>query len=171
MAKGNVYSVECAACGAAKGEACKTPRGGYRARVHSIRSDAARQTETTPRSLLCPTCAAPPGEKCWAMTRPAPGKKGWEYAPFNRRKNRYCSARWALLNGGTFLDSQESAADSGLFAEDFHESATETGLLAELELPFDWGALADAEGIDWAVAQLSAEQRVAAFHTQMAAAQ
>jgi hypothetical protein len=139
------YVTDCPECGAPRYEACFGKHGKRRATAHSARQAAAQApaAKNTPRTVECPSCAAKPGEGCMAMSISTPTKKNpraWKYKPFNRPKKFYCTARWALFDGGTFLDSQDSAADSGIWASDLHESATENGLLFELDGPAEVGS-------------------------------
>jgi hypothetical protein len=166
------YSVACAQCGAQPWQQCLANDGTKRATVHETRAaEAAATTRPHPLTVICPQCGSDEGEKCRIRSKTIDAEGNWKWAGIGRTKKFYCKPRFWRASGAPWLNMEESAAESGVFAPDFHESATETGLLAEADEPFDWATLTDAEGIDWAIAALSAEARVGAAHSEMARAQ
>lgn len=93
-----------------------------------------RRGTRTPKAVNCPSCGALAGNSCKNITRSnGDGKGGWEYCLPYDRKRKYCSARWDKFKFGVeaFFDTEESAAESGLLAPDFHETVTTTGLLED----------------------------------------
>ena len=143
------YSVVCPHCNAPIGESCRTVTGQERWKVHQRRAEAVHGVLPPDRcygasQVDCPSCGAAPGERCRRYSRAAdqfePGARRssdgnyFVYCPPYGTKRQFCRSRWdAANNRHDFLDAQESAAESGLWVPpEFHETATETGLLAEV---------------------------------------
>lgn len=138
------YRVLCGDCGAEPGETCiwtgneRRIMGevGSERTPHRCRSIDGREAKSKFMQRVlntgCPQCGAKAGARCMRISR-AKNANEWVYcAPYGQKKG-FCLGRYWRTQGRGFLDPDESATESGMLVPpEWHESATTSGLLAEL---------------------------------------
>ena len=139
MSTNPAYRIVCPVCGAAPWHSCvwtHSEKGatGAKRQPHKSRKTDGGELKAVymarVRKTPCPQCGARRGN-CKKISRKIPG--GWEYCAPYGTKRAPCRARYAATLYPGMFDPEESAADGGLLVPpEFHESAAETGLLAEV---------------------------------------